>query len=210
MPQAKKTLENWVDILEGRKVDIKAERNKRVYNLASEHRDCFPTGAGRHKLGSSTRLIMPPPHLGPGAYRNDEYNTIYQNSNTWLTSKLGYTLQARTAPRIKKEIQEETPCPTHYQKNWCRPKKYKQDFYSFNQKSEKLKPRMLTPLKTPGPGQYEYGVKTNRKVTWPGKFNGPIHPIEPNLPQRSLKTELMVDKEYRKFKNKVAYFRMYY
>lgn len=187
------------------------DKRKKFAFLTTQQRTTYPHGLYTHKLGRKTNLIPGSPWLGPGAYDNEEINSINDNSKKWITSRRGYTHQSRTGPRLKKDIVEKTPCPTAYQKNWTAPKHFTPAYQPFNAKTPKLLVKMSDEQRTPGPGVYDVSeVKVGKKIQWPGQFGKPIHPIEPDLPQRSIRTELMVDKEYRKFKNKVAYFRLHY
>ena len=43
------------------------------------------------------------------------------------------------------------------------------------------------------PGIYEHEVTRNRHVTWPQQFGKPIHPIEPHLERKTIKTEVCVN-----------------
>jgi len=207
LPKAKALVKDWLLCLDDESIQKEKERKKYFSFLTTQERNNFPTGQAHDRMGASIKMIKGQPNTGPGTYHNHDYNTIKTNSDRWMTSKLGYTCSARTAPRIAKQHQEKTPDPSHYQRNTTLPKLKPPNMYGFNCTQERFN---AEDVHGPGPGTYDHEFKVNRKVIWPEQFGKPIFPIEPNLPQRSLKTELLVDKEYRKFKNKVAYFRLYY
>jgi len=185
-------------------------RKKWISFGTTQFRTCFPHAVMPTKLGRKMCPIRGQPNLGPGAYKNDEFNTVVGNCENWITTKRGYTHVSRTGPRILKEFSEVTPCPTNYQRDQSRPRTFVQASEPFNSKEKRMKYKLKQPDLNPGPGIYDLDLKQNRRVRWPQQFGKPIFPIAPNLPKRSVRTELMVDKEYRKFKNKVAYFRLYY
>ena len=102
-----------------------------------------------------------------------------------------------------------TPSPTSYQTAWTKFKKVEPAFKPF-QTSMGFPEPILDPMITPGPGSYEHNVQRDRKVHWPQQFGAPIKPIQPSPSARTLKTELYTDKEFRKYRNRVAYFSLYF
>jgi len=183
------------------------DKKKRISFGTTQNRKGFPLSTEPNKLGTVLKPIRGSPNLGPGVYNDQHYNTIAWNIDRKTVSNKGII---RTGPRLIKKKYEKTPCPTAYQTNWTKQKQFVPSAQPFNIKEKRFNEVLTQPQINPGPGNYNFGRDLNRKIVWPQQFGRPIHPIEPNLPKRSVRAELMVDKEYRKFKNKVAYFRLYY
>ncbi|EMP30860.1 Putative protein C1orf88 like protein, partial [Chelonia mydas] len=59
-------------------------------------------------------------------------------------------------------------------------------------------------------GTYEADKLPHKKITWPMKFGSPDWSLVPVLERRTLRTELITDKEFRKHRNRLAYLSLYY
>ncbi|KAF6293454.1 primary cilia formation [Rhinolophus ferrumequinum] len=102
-----------------------------------------------------------------------------------------------------------TPYPGMYQTVNPREQKHKQNFAPFNA----LLPRFRTYSKDTyhlGPGTYNPKIKPPPKINWPMKFGSPDWAQVPCLQKRTFKTELSTDKDFRKFRNRVAYLSLFY
>uniref|UniRef100_A0A4W3GLH8 Protein pitchfork n=1 Tax=Callorhinchus milii TaxID=7868 RepID=A0A4W3GLH8_CALMI len=60
------------------------------------------------------------------------------------------------------------------------------------------------------PGTYEHQLKCNRRITWPMKFSSPDWSLVSSPKRRTLRIELPSDKDFRKHRNKMAYFSLYF
>ncbi|TFK03718.1 rhodopsin [Platysternon megacephalum] len=77
-------------------------------------------------------------------------------------------------------------------------------------------PSLGSPIVGPGvttmkrPGTYEADKLPHKKITWPMKFGSPDWSLVPMPERRTLRTELITDKEFRKHRNRLAYLSLYY
>ncbi|KAM4871361.1 ciliary microtubule-associated protein 3 isoform 2-T2 [Thomomys bottae] len=171
-------------------------------------RKIFPYFHPPNRLGNKFLPIRGAPHRGPGRYAENDWNGLAYSLSKIPTSVKGYTLGARTSTRFK-TIKDTTPYPGKYQRVNTGEQKLKQNFAPFNT----LIPRFVSYSKEssyPGPGTYNPEKKPPFKVTWPMVFGAPDWDQVPCLEKRTLKTELSTDKDFRKHRNRVAYFSLYY
>lgn len=161
-------------------------------------------------LGNAYLPLRGLPHTGPGCYAAaTDWNGLAYNLSKVPTSTKGYAIGARTAVRFKPVSKDVTPYPGMYQKVDTLSEKHKKSFAPFNI----LMPRFKSEVKGdsyPGPGTYNPENKSVPKVTWPMKFGSPDWSQVPCLEKRTLKAELSTDKDFRKHRNRVAYFSLYY
>ncbi|XP_005389002.1 PREDICTED: protein pitchfork isoform X2 [Chinchilla lanigera] len=180
-----------------------------VYSFGTrQQRKLFPLYHPPNQLGNYFLPIRGSPHTGPGHYIPEDYGLAHQLCKI-PTSTKGYALGARTAVRFKPLTKDVTPCPGKYQKVNTSEEKHKQNFAPFNV----LIPRSGNYSKdssSPGPGTYNPDKKPPPKVAWPMKFGSPDWAQVPYLQKRTLKAELSTDREFRKHRNRVAYFRLFY
>ncbi|KAK1328927.1 hypothetical protein QTO34_011097 [Cnephaeus nilssonii] len=163
-----------------------------------EEKKIFPYFHPHNLLGNKFLPLRGAPHRGPGCYTTDtRYDWVY-NLSKIPTSKKGYTLGARTAMRFKPnktiKLQEG---------------KQKQSFAPFNV----MLPRFVThsrDMSYPGPDMYNPVIKPPPKVTWPMKFGSPDWDQIPCLRKRTLKAELPSDKDFRRYRNRMAYLSLFY
>ncbi|XP_060056973.1 ciliary microtubule-associated protein 3 isoform X2 [Erinaceus europaeus] len=171
-----------------------------------QQRKLFPHYYPLTFFGNKFVPLRGSPHRGPGCYTKDIYGLAYSLAKV-PTSKKGYTLGARTAPRFQSINKNVTPYPGMYQAEYSEEKKKKQSFAPFNV----FAPRFREDSKNiPGPGTYNPIIKPPAKITWPMKFGSPDWAQVPCLQKRTLKTELSTDKDFRKHRNRVAYLSLYY
>ncbi|XP_076803018.1 ciliary microtubule-associated protein 3-like isoform X2 [Clavelina lepadiformis] len=173
-------------------------------------RGLFPHICAPDRTGNELYPLRGAPHRGPGCYNNAEVSSFTYNLSKWVSSKRGYTYGSRTDPRFRKIHEMITPSPTAYQTKWIDPTKPKTAYKPFETSALRFKQLTQDPMITPGPGIYEHDVPQNRKIQWPQQFGAPVKPIQPDTLKRTLKTELLSDMEARKFRNKVAYFQLYF
>nr|CAB3264857.1 protein pitchfork-like [Phallusia mammillata] len=190
-------------------MDIDDPNKKAVSFGTTLDRGLFPHVCAPDRTGNELYPLRGAPDRGPGRYNNAEVSSFTYNLDKWVCSKRGYTCGSRTEPRFRKIHQMVTPSPTQYQTNWTNRVKPKSAYKPFETSALRFKQLTQDPMITPGPGIYEHDVPRNRQVKWPQQFGAPITPIQPNVMRRTLKTELLGDKEARKFRNRVAYFRLY-
>ncbi|XP_028009856.1 protein pitchfork isoform X2 [Eptesicus fuscus] len=102
-----------------------------------------------------------------------------------------------------------TPHPATYQTIKLQEGKQKQSFAPFNV----MLPRFVThsrDMSYPGPDMYNPVIKPPPKVTWPMKFGSPDWDQIPCLRKRTLKAELPSDKDFRRYRNRMAYLSLFY
>ncbi|XP_020857183.1 ciliary microtubule-associated protein 3 isoform X2 [Phascolarctos cinereus] len=91
-----------------------------------------------------------------------------------------------------------------------KPKCAPPSYAPFNSISNRFDDRPTDSSFFPGPGTYNPETMCCRKVTWPMKFGSPDWAQVPVLKKRTLKTELITDKEFRIHRNREAYLSLYY
>lgn len=173
-------------------------------------RGCFPFKCEPDRTGNELYPLKGSPNRGPGLYNNAELTSFTYNLDKRICSVKGYTFSARTDPRFRKVHSLITPSPTEYQTEWTKPKTSPSAYKPFETAEVRFRGRKVDQMKTPGPGTYEHDIKRDRHVSWPKRFGPPITPIQPVSTKRTLKTELLGEKEFRKFRNRVAYFKLYF
>ncbi|XP_015860452.2 ciliary microtubule-associated protein 3 isoform X2 [Peromyscus maniculatus bairdii] len=174
-----------------------------------QKRKLFPHYHPPTWLGNSFLPVRGSPHTGPGCYTAADWNGLAYSLSHTPTSTKGYAIGARTAVRFKPVSKDVTPYPGMYQKVCTWNEKSKQSFAPFNA----LMPRFRGEAQGnsyPGPGTYNPEKKSPPKVVWPMKFGSPDWCQIPCLEKRTLKAELSTDKDFRKHRNRVAYFSLYY
>uniref|UniRef100_A0A8C5K0D8 Ciliary microtubule associated protein 3 n=1 Tax=Jaculus jaculus TaxID=51337 RepID=A0A8C5K0D8_JACJA len=174
-----------------------------------QSRKLFPLYHPPTLLGNKFLPLRGSPNTGPGHYAATDWNGLAYNLSKIPTSTKGYTLGARTALRFKPVSKDLTPYPGMYQNVNTWEEKTEQSFAPFNI----LMPRFRSDSKDnsyPGPGTYNPERKPVPKVTWPMKFGSPDWDQVPYLEKRTLKAELSTDKDFRKRRNRVAYFSLFY
>ncbi|XP_039271972.1 ciliary microtubule-associated protein 3-like [Styela clava] len=174
------------------------------------NRGLFPHVHAPDRTGNEIYPLRGAPHRGPGCYNNAEVSSFTYNLGQWICSSRGYSCGARTNPRFRKVHELVTPSPSFYQTDWTKFKCPAAAYKPFETSAMRFKEPILDPMITPGPGIYEHNVPRNRRVEWPQQFGAPIKPIQPDSKKRTLRIELLSDKEFRKYRNRVAYFKMYF
>ncbi|XP_077994276.1 ciliary microtubule-associated protein 3-like [Glandiceps talaboti] len=181
-------------------------------------RPLFPTNVPPTRVGVILNSESSP-NIGPGTYDNEEVSGFVYQIDKQVTSKRGYSLGARTGPRIRQKFQEKTPCPSAYQKDITDPMTFDPAFKPFQAGALRFPRIQKDPDLTPGPGTYEHSVPRNRKVGFHGTFGGPqLLKIPPDggflLPEEckgtTYKSRLMSYKDARKFKIREAYLSLYW
>lgn len=183
---------------------------KRISFGTTLDRGCFPYKCAPDRIGNELNPLKGSPFRGPGLYNNAELTSFTYNLDNRVCSTKGYTFSARTDPRFRRVHQMYTPSPTQYQTKCTKPKTSQPAYEPFETSEVRFKARKVDQMKTPGPGTYEHDIERNRRISWPKQFGPPISPIQPVSARRTLKTELLGDKEFRKFRNRVAYFQLYF
>ncbi|KAM5293895.1 ciliary microtubule-associated protein 3 isoform 1-T2 [Glossophaga mutica] len=174
-----------------------------------QQRKLFPHYYPPNFLGNKFLPLRGAPHRGPGCYTTENRYDWAYNLSKIPTSRRGYSLGARTAPRFKPINKDVTPHPGTYQTVSLQERNVKQNFAPFNVMS----PRFGTYSRDkyrPGPGTYNPEIRPPPKVAWPMKFGSPDWAQVPCLQKRTLKAELPTDKDFRRHRNRLAYLRLFY
>ncbi|XP_066559130.1 ciliary microtubule-associated protein 3 [Amia ocellicauda] len=177
---------------------------------SSQERRLFPSHCAPDRLGNTLAPVLGAPHRGPGCYKNHTVGTVVYELEKKPESRRGYTLAARTAPRFLPTAQTVTPSPQQYQQDWTRPRPQQAGATPFSSSSPRFLRRRAEGNPNPGPGTYSHDTPRNSKVSWPMRFGAPDWSQVPLLERRTLRAELFCDKEFRKHKNRVAYFSLFY
>nr|XP_054761976.1 protein pitchfork-like [Lytechinus pictus] len=194
------------------------EKKSNVSFGTTADRPLFPASLPVNRIGNGMALDTKP-NRGPGSYDNAEKTTSMYHVENQITSKNGYTMGARTGPRIRKEFQTKTPCPSTYQTKWSVPRTFEPSNKPFEVGANRFYRNTVDPELTPGAGTYEHNVPRNRKVAYHGTFGGPqLLKVPPNdgvlMPEdckgTTQKSRLMTYKEKRKFAIREAYLSLYY
>lgn len=189
-------------------------QNPRVAFMSSLEREMFPVKMPYNRFGNEILPMRGAPHRGPGCYDNEEHTNFMYQIDSRVESKKGYTMGARTGPRLTRTSKFITPSPTHYQQNQTDPITFETDKKPFLVGADRfpVKKHEIVEAK-PGPGNYEHEIPRNRQVQWHQSFGG--NPIM--LPSISIKStiekntdKLYSTKEERKFHRKLAYLKLYY
>ncbi|XP_062994808.1 ciliary microtubule-associated protein 3 [Elgaria multicarinata webbii] len=184
------------------------EAQKRTSFGTCQEKKIFPFFYAPDRLGNEYVPIRGDTHRGPGTYNHGERSTLLYLLANRPESIKGYTLGARTTPRFGLISKHATPCPTTYQAIWI--KDHKRSNIPFRSNSPRFSGRIPDKEFFPGPGTYEPNKMPHRHVTWPGKFGSPDWSLIPTPVKRTLRTELLSDKEFRKQRNLLAYLSLYY
>nr|XP_013052069.2 protein pitchfork isoform X2 [Anser cygnoides] len=105
-----------------------------------------------------------------------------------------------------------TPGPGTYQSFWNKDRKCQPSHAPFSSKTSRFPDKPSNKELFPGPGTYDTDKQLHKKITWPMKFGSPDWSLVPMPAKRMLKTEvqkLMVDREFIKHRNRVAYLSLY-
>ncbi|XP_060089254.1 ciliary microtubule-associated protein 3 isoform X2 [Heteronotia binoei] len=175
-----------------------------------QERRIFPFFHAPDRLGNEFVPITGDPSRGPGSYDYAERNNIIYHLAHRPESIRGYTMGARTTPRFAVIDKCVTPGPTSYQTILPKDQMIHPKYAVFSSKSPRFSQKVLDTELFPGPGTYDPYKLPHRHVTWPGKFGSPDWSLVPAPAKRTLKTELITDKAFRKQRNLLAYLSMYY
>ncbi|XP_078403910.1 ciliary microtubule-associated protein 3-like [Cetorhinus maximus] len=172
-------------------------------------RKLFPLHWAPDRHGNEYPPIRGTPNCGPGCYDTYLKYSLNDNLEKKPESKIGYVLGARTAVRFLPQSEASIP-------NW---EEVQSSVSSYvvpaascfvvcwdNKQSQ----RRSDGAQTSSPGTYEPNKPRNRQVTWPMKFGSPDWNLVPAPKKRTLRIELASDKEFRKHRNRVAYFSLYF
>jgi len=190
------------------------EKKSRVAFMSTLDRELFPTRVPPTRFGNDLSPMRGAPNRGPGCYNNEEVSNFQYQVKTKVVSSKGYSLGARTAPRIPKEYPFLTPAPTAYQNDVTDPKEFDPAYKPFSCAAQRF-PVYRRDIEevSPGAGTYDHNIKRNRKVQWHQSFGG--EPINlPSVQQHSTidqNTEkLLSTKEEKKYHRRLAYLKQYY
>ncbi|NXI70336.1 PIFO protein, partial [Anseranas semipalmata] len=185
------------------------DAQKRISFGSCQERKTFPLHHAPDRLGIQLVAIKGNPFLGPGCYQSQEASSLSYSLEKKPLSKKGYVIGARTAQRFIPEPQTVTPGPGMYQSFWNKERKCQPAYAPFSTKTPRFPDKPSNKELFPGPGTYDTDKKLHKKITWPMKFGSPDWSLVPIPAKRMLKTELIVDKEFRKHWNRVAYLSLY-
>ncbi|CAL1548137.1 unnamed protein product [Lymnaea stagnalis] len=185
---------------------------KKVCFMTTKVREMFPLKMASDRFGNALCPLKGAPQLGPGCYDVDEKTSLFHGVRTKLVSTKGYTLGARTGPRLAVQNINLTPAPgEHFVPSSYATKDSKKPFEVGSERFPVRKRDLLEV--TPGAGTYDTDVAINRKVHWHQSFGGaPI--LLPSVSLRSTidrnTDKLYSTKEERKYHRKLAYLKLYY
>lgn len=194
------------------------EKKSNVSFGTTDHRPLFPADLPVNRIGNAMALDTSP-HRAPGSYDNAEKTTFLYEIDHQITSQKGYTMGARTAPRIRTEFATKTPCPSTYQTKWSAARSFETAKKPFEVGADRFYRHKVDPELTPGAGTYEHNVPRNRKVAFHGTFGGPqLLKLPANegvlmaqdCKGTTQKSRLLTYKERRKFAIREAYLSLYY
>ncbi|XP_077190707.1 ciliary microtubule-associated protein 3 isoform X2 [Paroedura picta] len=189
--------------------DLSASQTRNSFGTCQE-RKIFPHFHAPDRLGNEYVPITGDPIRGPGAYDHAERNNIVYHLVHRPESIKGYTMGARTTPRFAASNKYGTPDPTVYQSILAKDQRIQPKYAAFSSKLPRFSQKILDAELFPGPGTYEPYKMPHRHVTWPAKFGSPDWSLVPAPAKRTLKTELITDREFRKQRNLLAYLSLYY
>ncbi|XP_072212387.1 ciliary microtubule-associated protein 3 [Excalfactoria chinensis] len=152
------------------------------------------------------------PTLGPGCYPSQEEMSLRYSFGIRPLSVKGYVIGARTARRFIPEPRTVTPGPGTYQPFWTKERKHQPNCAPFLSKTPRFPDKPQNKELFPGPGTYNADKRLHRNITWPMKFGSPDWSLVPMPARRMLKTDvqkLLVDREFMKHRNRVAYLSLY-
>ncbi|NXH21340.1 PIFO protein, partial [Bucco capensis] len=175
-----------------------------------QERTVFPLHHAPDRLGIQMIAIRGTPLLGPGCYLSQEKSSFIYSLEKKPLSKKGYVIGARTAQRSKPQPQPVTPGPAMYQSFWTKERKCQPAYAPFSMKTPRFPEKPPDKELFPGPGTYEVKKPLAKKITWPMKFGSPDWSLVPMPPKRMLKMELILDKEFRKQRDRVAYLSLFH
>ncbi|XP_029429763.1 protein pitchfork-like isoform X2 [Rhinatrema bivittatum] len=185
-------------------MELEGKLRQLSFGTTQERRQ-FPYYCAPDRLGTELVPIRGPPHIGPATYEVDKVTGIMYYLNAKPQSKKGYTLGARAAQRFPPSW-KDVPPPSL----WIKERIFTPNFAPFSANAERFETRISDSMLFPGPGSYSCEVHQNRKVSWPMKFGAPDWSLVPSLAKRTLKSELLTDKEFRKKRSRIAYLSLYY
>nr|XP_047927073.1 protein pitchfork isoform X6 [Anser cygnoides] len=193
-------------------LQISRDAQKRISFGSCQERKTFPLHHAPDRLGIQLGAIKGNPFLGPGCYQSQEASSLRYSWGKKTLSTKGYVIGARTAQRFISEPQTVTPGPGTYQSFWNKDRKCQPSHAPFSSKTSRFPDKPSNKELFPGPGTYDTDKQLHKKITWPMKFGSPDWSLVPMPAKRMLKTEvqkLMVDREFIKHRNRVAYLSLY-
>ncbi|XP_054835913.1 protein pitchfork [Eublepharis macularius] len=189
--------------------DLSAAQTRHSFGSYQERR-LFPSFHAPDRLGNERVPITGHPSRGPGTYNHAERSSIVYHLAHRPESIKGYTMGARTTPRFALSDKYAVPDPTSYQTILTKVQKIQPKDAAFSSKLPRFSQKVLDAELFPGPGTYDPYRMPHRHVTWPGKFGAPDWSLVPMPAKRTLRTELITDREFRKQRNLLAYLSLYY
>ncbi|XP_053384029.1 protein pitchfork-like isoform X3 [Mercenaria mercenaria] len=84
-------------------VDSFVEKGPKVSFMTTLDRELFPTKMPQNRFGNEICPLRGAPHRGPGCYENEEKTNFWYDIEHKINSTKGYTLGARTGPRLPKD-----------------------------------------------------------------------------------------------------------
>ncbi|XP_031461804.1 protein pitchfork [Phasianus colchicus] len=184
---------------------------KQIWFGSHQDKKMFPLHHAPNEMGIQLAAIRGKRFLGPGCYLQKESSFRYSFGTKPLSVK-GYVIGARTAQRFIPEPRTVTPGPGTYQPLWNKERKRQLNCAPFSSKTPRFPDKPPNKELFPGPGTYDAEKRLHKKITWPMKFGSPDWSLVPMPAKRMLKTEvqkLIMDREFRKHRNRVAYLSLY-
>uniref|UniRef100_A0A669QQG8 Primary cilia formation n=1 Tax=Phasianus colchicus TaxID=9054 RepID=A0A669QQG8_PHACC len=161
---------------------------------SANYKKMFPLHHAPNEMGIQLAAIRGKRFLGPGCYLQKV--SLFFILRAFLSQKT-YT------------IGTVTPGPGTYQPLWNKERKRQLNCAPFSSKTPRFPDKPPNKELFPGPGTYDAEKRLHKKITWPMKFGSPDWSLVPMPAKRMLKTELIMDREFRKHRNRVAYLSLY-
>uniref|UniRef100_A0A8C6JUQ2 Uncharacterized protein n=1 Tax=Melopsittacus undulatus TaxID=13146 RepID=A0A8C6JUQ2_MELUD len=164
-----------------------------------QERKMFPLYNAPDRLGIQLKSIRGQPSLGPGCYLSQEVSLAFLLGAfpSWKTPRTGKSSLLQTV----------TPSPASYQPFQKKEREFQPAYAPFSTKTPRF-PYFLPVFFRPG--TYKADKQLHQRITWPMKFGSPDWSLVPMPPKRMLKTEITIDKEFLRHRNRVAYLSLYF
>ncbi|XP_060577345.1 ciliary microtubule-associated protein 3-like isoform X2 [Ruditapes philippinarum] len=82
---------------------MEVEKGPKVSFMTTLDRELFPVKMPQNRFGNEICPLRGAPHRGPGCYENEEKTNFWYEIEHKINSSKGYTLGARTGPRLPKD-----------------------------------------------------------------------------------------------------------
>ncbi|XP_071434820.1 ciliary microtubule-associated protein 3 [Pithys albifrons albifrons] len=186
---------------------------KQISFGTTQERKMFPYHHAPDRLGIQVMAVGGNPLVGPGSYLGQETTILKSSLSTRPMSSRGYVMGARTGPRFMPRTRTVTPGPAAYEPFHMEKRRCQPAHAPFSSSTPRFPTKPPDREFFPGPGTYNPEQSLNKKVTWPMKFGAPDWSSVPKPPKRMVKREvqqMIMDREFRKHQERLAYLKLFY